>query len=166
MIEWWQGRSIIQSINECSFKPFYKEFVGAVSAANGIAINGPLQYYGLSKFLVPKNRVSNRDEKLFCHHSEISQKKNAKKLEGHDNYSDWLSKWREQRWTRVILTCVRNFRVNHGHRRKYEREPERASIFIVGEKALGISCSMELAVSTWDEVVASVLGRDGFEPWR
>ena len=59
------GRSIIQSISECLFKPFYKEFVGAVSAANGIAINGPLQYYGLSKFLVPKNRVPNeREEKL------------------------------------------------------------------------------------------------------
>ena len=56
------GRSIIQSINKCPFKPSFKEFVGAVSAANGIAINGPLQYYGLSKFLVPKNRVSNRDE--------------------------------------------------------------------------------------------------------
>ena len=156
MIEWWQGRSIIQSINECSFKPFYKEFVGAVSAANGIAIIGPLQYYGLFKFLVPKNRVSNRDGKKICHHLEISRK-TTKKLEGHDNYSDWLSKW-EQRWTRVILTCERNLSVNHGHRRKYEREPERASIFIFGEKALGVSCSMELAFSTWDEVVASVSG--------
>ena len=68
IIKWLQRGPIIQSITECPFEPFYKEFVGAVSVANGIAINGPLQYYGLSKFLVPKNRVSNGDDKERNHY--------------------------------------------------------------------------------------------------
>ena len=82
------GRSIMQSINKCPLKPFSKEFVGAVSAANGIAINGPLQYYGLSKFLVPKNRVSNRDVEKNIGSPSGKYCKKTRKLEGHDSYSD------------------------------------------------------------------------------
>ena len=50
-----------------SLSRFLIEFMKAVSAAIGIAMNRLLQYYPLSTFLVPKNRVTDGKEKEWNH---------------------------------------------------------------------------------------------------